>query len=60
MTKADDARGKYIRFIIALHFPPHEHVARMFNELKNLATSPPLQNFVACYVNYVQETWLES
>ena len=54
--KDDDATHKYIRRIMALPFLPHEHIATMFNEMKDLATSSPLQSLV----EYVQTTWLES
>ena len=54
--KDNDATHKYIRCIMALPFLPHEHIPTMFNELKDLAMSPPLQSLV----DYIQETWLES
>ena len=41
---------------MALPFLPHEHIKPMFNSLKDLTTSLPLQNLV----QYVQTTWIDS
>ena len=54
--KDDDVVHKYMRQIMALPFLPHEHIKPMFNSLKDLATSLPLQNLV----QYVQTTWIDS
>ena len=41
---------------MALPFLPHEHIRHMFQQLKDLATTPVLQSLV----NYINDTWINS
>ena len=52
----DHATHKYIKRLMTLPFLPHEHITLMFQQLKDLATTPALQSLV----NYIQDTWIDS
>ena len=41
---------------MALPFLPHEHIPAMFNQLKEMGTTEPLQSLV----EYIEVTWLQS
>ena len=41
---------------MALPFLPHEYIRHMFQQLKDLATTPVLQSLV----NYINDTWINS